>query len=75
MYGLKQLRKRQAKIRGRSDERWDDPYGPVVLTAGLIFGLLIQFIITVSVLVNCCNFSEYCCDMFYCVNQAKNAAR
>jgi hypothetical protein len=52
MYGLKQLRKRQAKIRGRSDERWDDPYGPVVLTAGLIFGLLIQFIITVSVLVN-----------------------
>jgi hypothetical protein len=60
-YGLRQLRMRQAKIRDRSDERWDDPMGPVILTTGLIVGLLVQFIVAVSNILAV----NICCDRRY----------
>jgi uncharacterized membrane protein YidH (DUF202 family) len=38
---------RSAKIRAREAERWDDPYGPVLITLMLIFALVAQFTIKV----------------------------
>lgn len=39
---------RSEKIKTRDANRWDDPYGPVILTLSLIIALLVQFILTVS---------------------------
>lgn len=39
---------RSNKIKTRDVNRWDDPYGPVILTSSLILALVIQFILTVS---------------------------
>lgn len=36
---------RSVKIRVREAERWDDPYGPVLLTLVLIIALTVQFIV------------------------------
>eukprot|EP01041_Mallomonas_annulata_P011239 gene11239-23500_t len=36
---------RMEKIRLRESERWDDPYGPVILTLVVILALVIQFVI------------------------------
>jgi hypothetical protein len=39
---------RNDQIRGREASRWDDPWGPVVITVLLIFALCIQFGLKVS---------------------------
>lgn len=47
-YGLRQFYWRNDLIRARSSARWDDVYGPVVLTSFLIAGLLAQFVLTIK---------------------------
>jgi hypothetical protein len=39
---------RNGQIRGREASRWDDPWGPVMITILLIFALCIQFGLKVS---------------------------
>ena len=46
-YALRTFLIRGSKIKGRSDVRWDDPAGPVVLTTLLIVALSVQFIFQV----------------------------
>lgn len=47
MYGVWTYLWRIAKIQTRDTDRWDEPYGPIILTASLIAGLFIQFFLTV----------------------------
>lgn len=44
VYATRTYLVRSAKIRTRDAERWDDPYGPVLLTFMLVIALSVQFV-------------------------------
>lgn len=48
VYALRTYLVRSRKINTRDTERWDDPYGPVILASILIVALLVQFFFKVS---------------------------
>jgi SPX domain protein involved in polyphosphate accumulation/uncharacterized membrane protein YidH (DUF202 family) len=50
-YALRTFLLRGSKIKGRSDVRWDDPAGPVVLTTLLIVALSVQFFFQVMKII------------------------
>lgn len=51
-YALRIYLIRAEKIRTRDSDRWDDPFGPVILTAVLTMALLTLFILKVSFLIS-----------------------
>jgi tellurite resistance protein TehA-like permease len=48
IYALRTFLVRNEKIKTRDANRWDDPYGPVILTVFLILTLLVQFSLKVA---------------------------
>lgn len=48
VYALRTFLVRNEKIKTRDVNRWDDPYGPVILTVFLILTLLVQFVLKVA---------------------------
>jgi uncharacterized membrane protein YidH (DUF202 family) len=50
-YALRTYLVRSEKIKSRDANRWDDPYGPVILTSCLVIALLVQFCLKLSELV------------------------
>lgn len=51
---------RNDQIRGREASRWDDPWGPVVITVLLIFALCIQFGLKVRTTISLFKLNCYC---------------
>lgn len=47
-YALRTYLYRAEKIKTRDADRWDDPFGPIILTSLVILALVVQFIIKVS---------------------------
>ena len=50
-YALRTYLVRSTKIKTRDAERWDDPYGPVLLTLMVILVLVVQFTVKVVDLI------------------------
>jgi len=49
IYALRTFLWRSRKIKLRTPHRWDDPYGPVILTFSFIIAILVFFFLLVKV--------------------------
>jgi hypothetical protein len=59
IYALRTYLIRSEKIRTRDSNRWDDPYGPIILASTLVLVLTVQFVLKVIAYQS---FLSFCFD-------------